>query len=43
MKYSSNIVTLITIFALALAIEANPQRGPRRGGCGPRGRKHIVQ
>lgn len=42
MKNNINIISinLITMsVVLALAIEAKPQRGPRRGGCGLRGRK----
>ena len=44
MKYI-NIINFITISVLVLdlAIEAYPQRGPRRGGCGLRGRKLGVK
>ena len=46
MKCNINIsIDLITISVvlLALAVEAKPQRGPRRGGCGLRGRKSLFQ
>ena len=43
MKYINIINFVIISVVLALAIEAYPQRGPRRGGCGLIGRKSLLR
>ena len=43
MNYINIINFVIISVVLALAIEAYPQRGPRRGGCGLIGRKSLLR